>query len=266
MLIKKLIQRLLDSRTTPAQAAHASKPVSGIPVEYNPSPSIGIWGQVLPDSIAVSDGYIWAEGRTSAIGGFLQVNSQAMQITTSGTSIGEGEILNIFIPVSKGQGFTVYARSMNQIVVRLVRTIGGGGYNILLWRALPCLRALSLFSPRSSFRTNPNGSAANPIHQSGFSSQTARKNTFLQGMVTWVSTSLTRAQITASMYIHSVLTVPSSQGQLLRSHPQQVLILTLASSLLRRVTRSLSPVLLLNYGSRQRWEANSNLSTGGALC
>lgn len=126
MSLKSLIQWLLDSRTTPAQAANASKPVSGIPVEYNPSPSIGIWGQVLPDSIAVSDGYIWAAGRTSAIGGFLQVNSQAMQITTSGTSIGEGEMLNIFIPVSKGQGFTVYARSMNQIVVRLVRTIGGG--------------------------------------------------------------------------------------------------------------------------------------------
>ncbi len=147
-LLKALIQRLLDSRTTPAQAANASKPVSGIPVEYNPSPSIGIWGQVLPDSIAVSDGYIWAAGRTSAIGGFLQVNSQAMQITTSGTSIGEGEVLNIFIPVSKGQGFTVYARSMNQIVVRLVRTIGGG-YNILLRRALSCLRPSFNFSQRS---------------------------------------------------------------------------------------------------------------------
>lgn len=148
MSLKSLIQWLLDSRTTPAQAANASKPVSGIPVEYNPSPSIGIWGQVLPDSIAVSDGYIWAAGRTSAIGGFLQVNSQAMQITTSGTSIGEGEMLNIFIPVSKGQGFTVYARSMNQIVVRLVRTIGGG-HNYFVRRALSCLRPSFNYLPRS---------------------------------------------------------------------------------------------------------------------
>ena len=160
-LLKSLIQRLLDSRTTPAQASNASKPVSGTPVEYNPSPSIGNWGQVLTNSIAVSDGYIWAAGRTSAIGGFLQVNSQALQITASGTSIGEGETLNIFIPVSKGQGFTVYARSMNQIVVRLVRTIGGG-YNILLRRALSCLRPSFNFSQRSSFRTNPSGSEANP--------------------------------------------------------------------------------------------------------
>lgn len=155
-MLKQLIQRLLDSRTTPAQAANASKPVSGIPVEYNPSPSIGIWGQVLPDSIAVSDGYIWAAGRTSAIGGFLQVNSQAMQITTSGTSIGEGEMLNIFIPVSKGQGFTVYARSMNQIVVRLVRTIGGG-YNILLRRALSCLRPSFNYLPKVFLRAKRSG-------------------------------------------------------------------------------------------------------------
>lgn len=161
-LLKSLIQRLLDSRTTPAQAANASKPVSGIPVEYNPSPSIGIWGQVLPDSIAVSDGYIWAAGRTSAIGGFLQVNSQAMQITTSGTSIGEGEMLNIFIPVSKGQGFTVYARSMNQIVVRLVRTIGGG-YNILLRRALSCLRPSFNFSLKNSLLAEATGFPTNPI-------------------------------------------------------------------------------------------------------
>lgn len=265
MSLKSLIQRLLDSRTTPAQAANASKPVSGIPVEYNPSPSIGIWGQVLPDSIAVSDGYIWAAGRTSAIGGFLQVNSQAMQITTSGTSIGEGEMLNIFIPVSKGQGFTVYARSMNQIVVRLVRTIGGG-YNILLWRALSCLRALSLFSPRSSFRTNPNGSAAKHIHQRGFSSQTARQNTFLQGMVTWVSTSLTRAQITALIFTRSGRMEKSSQEKLLDSQLARAISLFQVLYPLRKVIESLSTVPSQSYGSRQQWGANSNLSTGGALC
>lgn len=265
MTLKSLIQRLLDSRTTPAQAANASKPVSGIPVEYNPSPSIGIWGQVLPDSIAVSDGYIWAAGRTSAIGGFLQVNSQAMQITTSGTSIGEGEMLNIFIPVSKGQGFTVYARSMNQIVVRLVRTIGGG-YNILLWRALSCLRALSLFSPRSSFRTNPNGSAAKHIHQRGFSSQTARQNTFLQGMVTWVSTSLTRAQITALIFTRSGRMEKSSQEKLLDSQLARAISLFQVLYPLRKVIESLSTVPSQSYGSRQQWGANSNLSTGGALC
>lgn len=161
-MLKQLIQRLLDSRTTPAQAANASKPVSGKPVEYSPSPSIDTWGQVLPDSIAVSDGYIWATGSTSAIGGFLQVNSQAMQTTTSGTSISEGEVLNVFIPVSKGQGFTVYARSMNQIAVRLVRTIGGG-YNIFVRRVLSCLRPSFNFSLKNSLLAEATGFPTNPI-------------------------------------------------------------------------------------------------------
>lgn len=131
--VKSLIQRLLDSRTTPEEASHASKPATGASIEYSPSSSIGTWGQVLPDSVAASDGYVWASGRTTAVGGFAQVNSQAMQVTTSGTSIGEGEMLNLYMPVSKGQVFVVYGRSLNAIVVRLVKTIGatGGGITSL---------------------------------------------------------------------------------------------------------------------------------------
>ena len=131
MSLKSLIQRLLDSRTTPAQAANASKPVSGVSVEYSPSPSINTWGQVLSDSVAVSDGYIWVSGRTTAVGSFVQINSQAMQTTTTGSSIGEGEMLNLFLPVSKGQVFVVYARSFNEITVRLVKTIGAVGGGII---------------------------------------------------------------------------------------------------------------------------------------
>lgn len=164
MSLKSLIQRLLDSRTTPAQAANASKPVSGIPVEYSPSPSIGTWGQVLSDSIAVSDGYIWATGRTSAIGGFLQVNSQAMQSTTTGTPVGEGEMLSLVIPISKGQVFVVYARSLNEIAVRLVKTIGGG-YNLIVRRALPCLRPSFNFSLKNSLLAEATGFPINPIRQ-----------------------------------------------------------------------------------------------------
>ena len=40
MTLKSLIQRLLDSRTTPAEAGHASKPGSAVPVDYNPSASV----------------------------------------------------------------------------------------------------------------------------------------------------------------------------------------------------------------------------------
>lgn len=146
-LIKSLIQRLLDSRTTPAQAGHASKPSSAVPVDYNPSASVDNWGPVLSNSTAVSDGYIWAAGRTTSDKGFFQINTQALQITTTGTSNPGGEILNLFTPVSKGQLFSVYGRYLEQITVRLVKTIGG--YNNFIRRALSCLRALSNCLPRS---------------------------------------------------------------------------------------------------------------------
>lgn len=125
-MLKQLIQRLLDSRTTPAQAGHASKPGSAVPVDYNPSASVDNWGPVLSNSTAVSDGYIWATGRTTSDKGFFQIKTQALQITTTGTSNPEGEILNLFTPVSKGQLFSVYGRYLEQITVRFVKTIGGG--------------------------------------------------------------------------------------------------------------------------------------------
>ena len=125
-MLKQLIQRLLDSRTTPAQAGHASKPGSAVPVDYNPSASVDNWGPVLSNSTAVSDGYIWAVGRTTSDKGFFQINTQPLQITTTGTSNPRGEILNLFTPVSKGQRFSVYGRYLEQITVRLVKTIGGG--------------------------------------------------------------------------------------------------------------------------------------------
>ena len=161
-LLKSLIQRLLDSRTTPAQAGHASKPGSAVPVDYNPSASVDNWGPVLSNSTAVSDGYIWATGHTTSDKGFFQINTQALQITTTGTSNPGGEILNLFTPVSKGQLFSVYGRYLEQITVRLVKTIGGG-YNNFIRRALSCLRPSFNFLPKNSLLAEATGFLTNPI-------------------------------------------------------------------------------------------------------
>ena len=161
-LLKSLIQRLLDSRTTPAQAGHASKPGSAVPVDYNPSASVDNWGPVLSNSTAVSDGYIWATGRTTSDKGFFQINTQALQITTTGTSNPGGEILNLFTPVSKGQLFSVYGRYLEQVTVRLVKTIGGG-YNYVVRRALSCLRPSFNFLPKNSLLAEATGFLTNPI-------------------------------------------------------------------------------------------------------
>lgn len=161
-MLKQLIQRLLDSRTTPAQAGRASKPSSAVPVDYNPSASVDNWGPVLSNSTAVSDGYIWAAGRTTSDKGFFQINTQALQITTTGTSNPGGEILNLFTPVSKGQLFSVYGRYLEQITVRLVKTIGGG-YNNFIRRALSCLRPSFNFLPKNSLLAEATGFLTNPI-------------------------------------------------------------------------------------------------------
>lgn len=157
-MLKQLFQLLLNTRTTLTEASHASKPVSGVPVDYTSSPSIDGWGKVLPDSTASYDGYIWVAGRTTSDKGFIQISTQAMQTTTTGTSNPGGETLNIFAPVSKGQAFTVYGRALEQIAVRLVKTIGGG-YNIFVWRALSCLRALSNYLPKVFSRAKGRGLA-----------------------------------------------------------------------------------------------------------
>ena len=183
-LIKKLIQRLLDSRTTPAEAGHASKPSSAVPVDYNPSASVDNWGPVLSNSTAVSDGYIWATGRTTSDKGFFQINTQALQITTTGTSNPGGEILNLFTPVSKGQLFSVYGRYLEQITVRLVKTIGGG-YNDFVRRALSCLRALSNFSPKNSLLAEATGFLTNPIQlfKRRISRRQRQENGFLSSLL-----------------------------------------------------------------------------------
>ena len=266
--LKSLIQRLLDSRTTLEEASHASKPATGASIEYSPSSSIGTWGQVLSDSVAVSDGYIWASGRTTAVGGFAQVNTQAMQVTTSGTSIGEGEMLNLYMPVSKGQVFVVYGRSLNAIVVRLVKTIGasGGGYNLFLRRALPCLKPSFNYLLRSFCKANPSGLVVSRILQNGSHSQTTSQSTFLQLMGTWVSTSLIKAQITALMSMHLGQTRTSSQEKHLVSQLVRVTLLSQVLYLLRRVTGLLSAVRSPSCGSHRQWGANINFRTGGASC
>lgn len=183
-LLKSLIQRLLDSRTTPAEAGHASKPSSAVPVDYNPSASVDNWGPVLSNSTAVSDGYIWATGRTTSDKGFFQINTQALQITTTGTSNPGGEILNLFTPVSKGQLFSVYGRYLEQITVRLVKTIGGG-YNDFVRRALSCLRALSNFSPKNSLLAEATGFLTNPIQlfKRRISRRQRQENGFLSSLL-----------------------------------------------------------------------------------
>lgn len=266
-MLKQLIQRLLDSRTTPAEAGHASKPSSAVPVDYNPSASVDNWGPVLSNSTAVSDGYIWATGRTTSDKGFFQINTQALQITTTGTSNPGGEILNLFMPVSKGQPFSVYGRYLEQVTVRLVKTIGGG-YNILVWRALSCLRPSFNFSQRSFFKVNIPTLLINadqvPVHKARQSQETARRTLWLLSLV---GLSLRLAQ-TVRQTTHG-LGLKTSPEELhtspmqfantkrLLSQCKKEMFLLLTSAL---ITRTKAPFCL------SLLKQQNNLGTGGVTC
>lgn len=157
-LIKSLIQRLLDSRTTPAEAGHSAMPS---PTEVSLTPSATsqeVWGDVCT-GIASSDGYIrmnFSATSPEAIGSarsFGAVAFSTPQVT--------GDIVSVICPVAKGRAYAMSVRNANNITCAFVKLIGsiGGGYNHFVRRALSCLRALSSSLRRSSFRTNPNGSA-----------------------------------------------------------------------------------------------------------
>lgn len=155
-MLKQLIQRLLDSRTTPSEAGHSAMPGS-VSTTLLSNASISDWGTVATGT-AADDGYIVLTAKNGGNSGAslsLNVNGVARQSLVY-PFVGAGG--NAFTPIAKGNTWALIGSSSTEITLKLFKAIGGG-YSILLWRALSCLRALSNYLPRSSFRTNPNGSA-----------------------------------------------------------------------------------------------------------
>lgn len=268
MSLKSLIQRLLDSRTTPEEAAHNAMP-SNVYTRLVDSGTIGSeWTAQAFSGVAAFDGYLYLAGTSTSAVPIIGISSAG--VTSNLTFPWEGARLATSIPIAKGRTWTVQGSNLKDVIIDLTKTIGGGYLrsfvSAITKRGELCLSRLSLCLPRSSFRTNPSGSAANPIHQSGFSSQTARQNTFLQGMVTWVSTSLTRAQITALIFTRSGRMEKSSQEKLLDSLLVPRTSLSQVLFPLRKAIALLSPVPSQSFGSHQQWGVNTNLQTGGALC
>lgn len=158
-LIKKLIQRLLDSRTTPEGAGHSAMPSVSETVLLTQNDAFQSWGNIH-QGVAADDGYVNIFARS------VNNTTSEMRVLTSGMTFSSAQTeaekdMACSAPVAKGQTYTIKGIQVKGIKIIFVKTLGaiGGGYNSFVWRALSCLRALSLFSPRSSFRTNPNGSA-----------------------------------------------------------------------------------------------------------
>lgn len=128
-MLKQLIQRLLDSRTTPAQAAHNASSTYAEPTLFNGTPTVGYsWTNGLYTGTAPTDGYLNVSG-TSYItianaGAMVQAKIGEAQISQVSPMSGQG--FNMMAPISKGATFSVNGICLSNITVRVFKSIGGG--------------------------------------------------------------------------------------------------------------------------------------------
>ena len=150
-MLKQIIQRLLDSRTTPAQAAHNASSTYTEPTWFNGTPTVGdSWTDNLYTGTAPSDGYLNVSGsaniNTANAGSMIQAKISGAQISQVTPMSGQG--FNMMAPISKGATFSVNGIRLADITVRFFKSLGGG-YNCTIWRALSCLRPSFNYLPRS---------------------------------------------------------------------------------------------------------------------
>lgn len=164
-MLKQLIQRLLDSRTTPSEASHSSYPDDGTVTQFSPSAtSVSSWTKVVDSTIAPSDGYVIVRGKATGES-YVQItagdNPPHMERSTfAKATLNQYPILNL--PIAKGKRFKVFAENTAEITVGLIKSIGGG-YNRLVRRALSCLRPSFNFLPKNSLLAEATGFPTNPI-------------------------------------------------------------------------------------------------------
>lgn len=158
-MLKQLIQRLLDSRTTPAQAANSSMPSdSSIAVQMLQTATVD-WDNVA-NYTAPTDGFISARGMSTSANAYFQImaGNAATNPSTSLQVSTVNQWPQIVLPVAKGRNIAIYAAMMRDISVFFNSSIGGG-YNILVRRVLSCLRPSFNYLPRSFCKAKNSGLA-----------------------------------------------------------------------------------------------------------
>lgn len=269
-MLKQLIQRLLDSRTTPSEAAHNASSIYTEPTWFNGTPTVGdSWTDNLYTGTAPSDGYLNVSGsaniNTANAGSMIQAKISGAQISQVTPMAGQG--FNMMAPISKGATFSVNGIRLADITVRFFKSIGGG-YNRFVRRALPCLRPSFNFSQRSFFKVNIPTLLINadqvPVHKARQSQETARRTLWLHSQV---GLSLRLAQ-TVRQTTHGLgLKTPQealhtspmqfANTQRLLSQYKKEMFLLLTSALITRTKASFCLSLL---------KQQNNLGTGGVTC
>ena len=145
-LIKKLIHRLLDSRTTPEEAGHNAMPIN-IVNATNLTMDVGAEGSYT----APADGYL---SLMVEPGGNINLWGQILPISSFPIQNVQGKL---FVPMAKGMEVRYYINGTVSLA-KFLKTIGGG-YNNLVRRALSCLRPSFNFSQKVFSRIRKAGLA-----------------------------------------------------------------------------------------------------------
>ena len=265
-MLKQLLQLLLNTRTTPEEAAHSAMP-SDKYTRLVDNGTIGSeWTAQAFSGIAAYDGYLFFAGTsTSAV--------PIVGIATAGCASNltfpwEGARLATTIPIAKGQTWTVQGSSLKDVIIDLSKTVSlGGGYNCFVRRAQSCLKPSFNYLPRSFCKANPNGLHPKAFQKGGYSCHLSLLNMSLLTMDTLAFTKTLQTQENLLMFMPLTQLIQSLQGfawALLRGllHTQKLF-------LLEKAARSLSltrQIQSKNYGFRRLSAAINNLEVGGALC
>lgn len=157
-MLKQLLQLLLNTRTTPEEAAHNAMP-SNVFTRLVDNGTIGSdWTNQAFSGIAAYDGYLYFAGTSTSAVPIIVISTAG--VASNLTFPWEGARLATAIPIAKGQTWTVQGSSLKDVIIDLTKTVSlGGGYNRIIWRALSCLRALSNYLPKVFLRAKNSGLA-----------------------------------------------------------------------------------------------------------
>lgn len=267
-MLKQLIQRLLDSRTTPQQAKDCndldfSKEIT---VLNTTAISSANFTYIAPDA-----GYIYrwiqCSGKSgTAMGADIIVNGKRM----SGLAINNGYFeFGETIRVNKGNSVKFGTWGVSTLAQYLVKFVPlGGGYKDFIRRALSCLRPSFNYLPRSfceaSILTLLINADQVPVHKARQSQETARRISWLHSQV---GLSLRLAQkVRQTTHGLGLKTPPEelhtspmqfANTKRLLSQCKKEIFLLLTSAL---ITRTKAPFCL------SLLKQQNNLRTGGALC
>lgn len=266
-LLKSLIQRLLDSRTTPEEAGHSAMPSASETVLLTQNDVYQSWG-TIHQGVAADDGYVNIYARAN------NSDNAEMRVLTSNMTFSSGQTNNNMdmacsAPVAKGQSYSVKGVQVKAIKIIFVKALGaiGGGYNHLVRRALSCLRALSNCLPRSFCKANilTLPTSVGRVHILKRNTSQAMKEKIL-----WLRSAVGRSlnlvpQLTTLglglRTLPGVLATLLTQSVTANGRPFQCRKATQSASILGQTTQTQQP----SYSFATN-RLNNLLSTGGALC